>query len=401
MATLPKLSPEQIAEIRASNVSAYALAPAYGVSPATVQAARNGPVSKQCSCGETFTPKNSKGQKYCSTECRDEAAESRHLAWLEEQPTKKCPVCEQGFIPIKAHGIQGEQKFCSRECYRVNRREHLVCVNCGNATKPKCKFCSPECFSIWRAKRLQIQIRCPVCLNQFHTYRANPRRFCSRECYSVEMGRRQRGPKSHLWKGGRTSEAMRIRNSSGYGEWRRRVFERDEFTCQSCFTVGDRLTAHHVIPFSEDPRARLKVSNGVTLCWDCHRLFHRCSAQIGIKESTMRDAVEKFLDQEPAVWYYKVPGTVMGKTGIPDFLACVAGRGVALELKVHPNFPTQRQKHQIRRINEAGGIARVVRGVEEVEAIVGAIKEASTSWDDGVPNSIVRAAVDEALLKAA
>ena len=67
---------------------------------------------------------------------------------------------------------------------------------------------------------------------------------------------------------------MRIRNSREYQEWRACVFERDHYTCQNCGQVGGNINAHHIKSFKDFPNLRLEVSNGVTLCRNCHLLAH-------------------------------------------------------------------------------------------------------------------------------
>ena len=76
------------------------------------------------------------------------------------------------------------------------------------------------------------------------------------------------------WKGGITPENVKIRKSVEYENWREKIFERDDYTCQECGQIGYELRAHHINSFSEDEEKRLDVDNGVTLCADCHRKFH-------------------------------------------------------------------------------------------------------------------------------
>ena len=76
------------------------------------------------------------------------------------------------------------------------------------------------------------------------------------------------------WKGGKTSENQRERNSAAYAAWRKAVFVRDEFTCQLCGQVGGNLNAHHIKPFAEFPDLRFDESNGITLCKRCHYEVH-------------------------------------------------------------------------------------------------------------------------------
>lgn len=65
------------------------------------------------------------------------------------------------------------------------------------------------------------------------------------------------------------------RNSVRYRGWRTKVFERDDYTCQHCHKRGGELNAHHIKPFAKYKDLRFELSNGLTLCIDCHREVHR------------------------------------------------------------------------------------------------------------------------------
>jgi hypothetical protein len=65
-------------------------------------------------------------------------------------------------------------------------------------------------------------------------------------------------------------EKHRIRNSYEIDNWKKDVFERDNWTCQECKTRGGRLEAHHIIPFREDKNKIFDINNGITLCRHCH-----------------------------------------------------------------------------------------------------------------------------------
>ena len=57
--------------------------------------------------------------------------------------------------------------------------------------------------------------------------------------------------------------------------WRNKVFERDAYTCQICHdNRGGNLEAHHLNSYTDFPEERFVVDNGVTLCRDCHKMFH-------------------------------------------------------------------------------------------------------------------------------
>ncbi|MBN1366222.1 MAG: hypothetical protein JW976_15570 [Syntrophaceae bacterium] len=78
------------------------------------------------------------------------------------------------------------------------------------------------------------------------------------------------GDKCYNWKGGITPFRTKIWRSIQYQDWRNKVFERDNYTCQICKTKKN-LVAHHIKNFKEYPELIFEVSNGLTLCVDCHR----------------------------------------------------------------------------------------------------------------------------------
>lgn len=74
------------------------------------------------------------------------------------------------------------------------------------------------------------------------------------------------------WRGGTASRNERIRKSVKYKLWRESVFKRDNYTCQSCGDDrGGNLNADHIKPFAYYPKLRFEISNGRTLCEDCHK----------------------------------------------------------------------------------------------------------------------------------
>ncbi|GAH13905.1 unnamed protein product, partial [marine sediment metagenome] len=60
-----------------------------------------------------------------------------------------------------------------------------------------------------------------------------------------------------------------------YVNWRRLVFQRDNFTCIVCEKVGGRLNAHHLKSWKNYPKLRYKINNGITLCKECHLKVHK------------------------------------------------------------------------------------------------------------------------------
>ena len=58
-----------------------------------------------------------------------------------------------------------------------------------------------------------------------------------------------------------------------YKDWRKKVLNRDSYKCQmpGCKRKGRRMQVHHIQKWSTASSLRFEVSNGITLCWDCHK----------------------------------------------------------------------------------------------------------------------------------
>lgn len=79
------------------------------------------------------------------------------------------------------------------------------------------------------------------------------------------------GSKSPHWKGGITPINSAIRTSVQYLNWRKHVFNRDDYTCQVCGHRGGKLQVDHELSFSNFPALRFEILNGRVLCLPCHK----------------------------------------------------------------------------------------------------------------------------------
>lgn len=80
------------------------------------------------------------------------------------------------------------------------------------------------------------------------------------------------GKNNPMWNGGTSRTYKEGYYSTEYIRWRLKVFERDGYRCQVCDQVGGYLTAHHIKSFAHFPKLRFEITNGITLCEDCHSL---------------------------------------------------------------------------------------------------------------------------------
>lgn len=94
--------------------------------------------------------------------------------------------------------------------------------------------------------------------------------FSSESCKKISISKL--GSANPSWKGGVTPVMKRVRQSPAYRNWRKAVFERDDYTCQICDERGGDLEAHHIEPVRNHKNDLLvyDIDNGITLCKDCH-----------------------------------------------------------------------------------------------------------------------------------
>jgi len=188
---------------------------------------------------------------------------------LEHEKTKHPLLQSNGNKPKR--GIVLSCKLCNKEFY-----------------VPPCRigiakgYCSNKC--IYKHAREKGNRICVICGGNFYCVdsqiRLRGRKTCSRKCraeyITMQAEKRiQTAPKSDKRKNDRC-----IRYSKKSDVWKKGVFERDNYTCKIC---GDRsrkghgvvLHAHHIKSFSEYPKLRTDINNGITLCKDCHVNLHR------------------------------------------------------------------------------------------------------------------------------
>ena len=92
---------------------------------------------------------------------------------------------------------------------------------------------------------------------------------------AIRYSANYQGVSIEAWGGFITPENTRVRGSAEYDDWRYKVFDRDDYTCQCCGVrscVGSPviLHAHHLDSFASNIDKRFDVNNGVTLCNKCH-----------------------------------------------------------------------------------------------------------------------------------
>ena len=93
-------------------------------------------------------------------------------------------------------------------------------------------------------------------------------------------------------------------------------------------------------------------------------------------EKQFETKIKKFLDEQGCYWV-KHFANAYTKVGIPDILACVNGFFVAIEVKAPNGKPSPLQIHNIRKINELGGLGVILypNQFEDFKEIIYRLKE--------------------------
>lgn len=239
---------------------------------------RSGQIEVICKqCGKKFLVKPSRIKyghgKYCSKECG--------YAHLSDERSEKYPVtcqrCGKIFYKTKSVIDRGV-KYCSRECH--NPPAFKKCLNCKKefrAQPPKQKYCSKKCADTSSEKKLKAR-------KSFAKTQADPikrknwlegikRRSDSPQWRNSEHFKKGKDHPAYKGNNRKTDEAIH-RQRYEYAQWRKKVFVRDNFTCQKCGTEDAEFHAHHIKPWADYPELRYEVNNGLTVCKECHETIH-------------------------------------------------------------------------------------------------------------------------------
>jgi hypothetical protein len=181
-------------------------------------------------------------------------------------------------------------KFCSRIC----GNKYLAIQKIGKIVSKVTRAKISKAVSKPKLKKVCLGCKQSFVVKHQHWFR----KYCSKECsvknkpiwnlgkkLSKEHLQKITGVNANNWQGGKATEAQIIRHRREYREWRKAVYERDNYTCQECHARSAKgvpviLNAHHIKPFSRYPELVYSVDNGVTLCRSCHLLTDTYGAKI-------------------------------------------------------------------------------------------------------------------------
>lgn len=142
----------------------------------------------------------------------------------------RCLVCNVIFFTVPSRIAVGKGKYCSKICYNS--------IGKSQSTK-----------EIWSQNR---KGKSNTSATKFKK---------GQNCKELNIN----------WKGGITNENLKLRQAPELIQWRKEVFERDNYICQICQQRGGKLVADHIKSWKNYPELRFDLSNGRTLCECCHR----------------------------------------------------------------------------------------------------------------------------------
>jgi len=152
-----------------------------------------------------------------------------------------CATCNNEWLDYPSR--VGIKKYCSKKCYSVNLKKTCKERSKGNN---------------WGSlRKLNSEYRKKMSLIMKGKRRPN-------------IGKSKKGKLNPNWKGGTSPKNKLIRRSAKFFQWRKAVFDRDNYTCQICKIKGGELHPDHIKQFAYYPNLRFELSNGRTLCKGCH-----------------------------------------------------------------------------------------------------------------------------------
>lgn len=259
-------------------------------------------IVKCVNCGKEVKrwPSQLKNNKftYCSQKCCIEYRRN-HKETLPNPPKRSrvfCDCCGKEMSVKKYKMDNYKHHFCSKEClYKFNSENeigkcnpnyknkliHRICPICGKEfdTYQKTQvYCSTECGN--KGKECKVSLKCVQCGKEYSIpqsalkwskERGCEHNFCSKKCRQ-SFCVKENNPR---WIQDRSLLKERNRDEPYLNDWRKKVFERDDYTCQMCGDRGSKghkviLNAHHIVKYSVNKELRFVVDNGITLCEKCH-----------------------------------------------------------------------------------------------------------------------------------
>ena len=185
------------------------------------------------------------------------------------KPSKKveleCPVCGDTFTRYKSKVERANHaNVCSRTCHYEGRSLGII---------------DRDVEGGYNVEPTVYQRECKNCGGEFSTTATEDYQHCSRGCFLEAHSDRMTGKGNPAYIDGSTKE-KRCYRGPHWAKTRKKVYERDNYTCQRCGVKcisrkafngenGEKLIQAHHINGYESPDSNT-MDNLVTLCASCH-----------------------------------------------------------------------------------------------------------------------------------
>jgi len=200
----------------------------------------------------------------------EETKRKRSLAQTERYKDEN----ERMKTSLAMKGIEHSEETKKKISAKQKGRKHLPQEGFQKGHKPYKIFKeNPKTHIHDGYKRHPITVR-HFDVHKLPEYRRKVSNSVKKLWQNPEYRRAHTGPNHRWWKGGLTkreetlAHALRVELRN----WTKEVLERDNYICQKCGQRFEKifLHTHHIKPISKYPSLILDVSNGITLCKNCH-----------------------------------------------------------------------------------------------------------------------------------
>lgn len=228
-------------------------------------------------CNKKFKSEK-KNTKFCSPQCNgkwksENLIGEKSSSWKYGKIKIKCDFCEKEIYKTFSEIKKYKKHFCGKECYDKWQKENsLKGENSAVYSKveTKCDYCGKN-IKVFKSR-----------------YNAVKHHFCNNECHYKWKSKNLIGSKSNFYgihRFGKENynynpnlteeDRVKHRNTLKIKEWRNKVFERDNYTCQiTGDNKGGNLVSHHLNSHNWDKENRYNLDNGITITEEIHKLFH-------------------------------------------------------------------------------------------------------------------------------
>jgi len=177
--------------------------------------------------------------------------------------------------------------------------KYNICQTCGTSKLDRDnrfrKFCSLECRYKSQIGKptgtkgtkasLETRLKQSLAKHRFYANGGEPWNK-GKPFYAI------RGDKHHMWKGGISPIRIKDMGSFAYKKWKKEVFKRDNYQCVLCGSK-ENLQADHIKMYVSHRHLKNDVSNGQTLCKNCHKEKTRNDLSVYFRMMAALRALEK------------------------------------------------------------------------------------------------------------